>query len=181
MGETEINREIDALSTLISSLEEQAGVTHAAALARQAGSPDKLRDAYYSVTNSNLRQQLIATTGKLDQLYLQKCEQDVSVARAEVFKAVEKSQTTSKHMLLASLAGTAVIGYWAFGLIGAMTGSLIGYFLGEWAIAAIKKDDAKTIELAKGLLVAALKRNEESKLDPYLFSLAEQQGCERER
>lgn len=180
MGEIQVNLEIDDLSALISSLEEKAGITAAVNHARETGSPDKLKDAYYSVANLELRKMLILTTGKLDQLYLQKCDLDVSSAREEVSKAVDKSKKQPLPLAVAAWVAPVVIGQWIYGFLGAVGGALAGYFLSEWMISVIKKDDFKEIEQAKHLLVSALKRNEESRIDPYLFSAAELEACERE-
>lgn len=180
MGEVEVNREINELSGLISSLEEKAGITAAVKHAREVGSPDKLKIAYYSVTDNELRKKLITTTGRLDHLYLQKCDLEVSSAKEEVSKAIDKAKEQPWYLAVAASIGAVVIGQWAFGLAGAIGGAIGGYFLGQWIISAIKKEDSKAIEQAKHLLASAHKRNEASKVDPYLFSAAEQEACERE-
>jgi predicted RND superfamily exporter protein len=181
MGESEVKQEMDELGDLIVSLEEQAGITGAVKQARENGSPAKLRDAYYSVADIELRKKLITTTGRLDQLYLQKCDQDVSLAKDEVSRAIDKTNQQPWHIAAASWLAPVGIGHWALGLVGAVGGAIAGYFLSQWVINVIKKDDSKVLEQAKHSLVLALKRNEHSKIDPYLFSVAEQAGCEREK
>ena len=180
MGELEIKWAIEEQADLIATLEEKAGITEAVKHARESGSPDKLREAYYSVSDEEIRNQLIATTGKLDRLYLEKCEQDVLSAKAVVTRAIEKTKKHPWHLSIAASLGSVIIGNWIFGLFGAIAGALIGYYLGEWAISAVKKEDLQNIEHAKISLMSAMKRNEDSKVDPYLFSDSEQQGGERE-
>ena len=180
MGEIEVKREMDELGALIGSLEEKAGIAEAVKLARQSGVPAKLRDAYYSVTDIQLRKKLITTTGKLDHLYLQKCDLDVSSAREEVSKAIDKSKEQPWHIAAASWIAPVVIGHWIYGLPGAMVGAIGGYFFSQWVITVIKKDNSKAVEQAQKSLVSALKRNEESRIDPYLFSASELEACERE-
>jgi hypothetical protein len=181
MGEMEIKWAIEEQADLISALAEKAGITEAVKHARETGAPEKLRDAYYSVRDADLRKQLITITGKLDQLYLDKCDLDVSAARARVEKAIDKYKRHPWHLSVAASLGMVVIANWIFGLFGAIAGALIGYYLGEWAISVVKKENFQAIEREKHSLMAAQKRNEESKVDPYLFSASEQQGGERER
>jgi hypothetical protein len=181
MGVTEIKWAIEEQADLISSLEEKAGIVEAVKHARETGSPEKLRDAYYSVSDIELRNQLISTTAKLDRLYLEQCEAEESSAKAAVTRAIEKTKKHPWHLTVAASLGSVIIGNWLFGLFGAIAGALIGYYLGEWAIAHVKKEDRESVEHAKHRLVSAQKRNEASKVDPFLFSEAEQQGSERER
>jgi hypothetical protein len=178
MGGDELNREIDELSASISSLEERAGITAAVRHARETGAPDKLRAAYYSVTDTELKKQLITTTGKLDRLYLQKCDLDVSTAQEEVSKAIEKSKKQPWHLSVTSSLGGVVLGQWALGLFGAIAGAIGGYYLGQWLLSSIKKENASELEHAKQLLASAKSRNEASRVDPYLFSAEELEACE---
>ena len=180
MGVTEQNREIDKLSALIGSLEAKAGITEAVKHARETGAPDKLKDAYFSVTDFELRKKLITITGRLDHLYLQKCDLDLSLAQEEVSKAIDKSKKQSWHLSVVSSLTAVIIGQWIMGLAGAVVGAIGGYFFGQWIIAVIKKENLKEIEQAKLFLASALRRNEVSRIDPYLFSAAEQEACERE-
>lgn len=180
MGEAEVKGEMNELSALIGSLEKKAGITEAVKYARESGAPDKLKAAYYSVTDIELRKKLIITTGRLDHLYLQKCDLDVSSAREAVSKAIDKSKEQPWHIAAASWIAPVVIGHWIFGLVGAAAGAIGGYFFSQWVISVIKKDNSRAIEQEKQLLVSALKRNEQSRIDPYLFSASELEACERE-
>ncbi len=180
MREAEVDREIHKLSSLISALEEQAGITEAVILARKMGAPDKLKDAYYSVTDVELRKKLISTTGKLDHLYLQKCDLDVSSAREEVSKAIDQSNKQPWLLAAATTITAVVIGQWIFGLVGAIGGTIGGYFLGIWIVSVTKRADSDAIDQANHLLLSAQRRNEESRIDPYLFSASELETCERE-
>ena len=116
MGEIETKWAIEEQADLIATLEEKAGIVEAVKDARNSGSPDKLRDAYYSVTDSELRNQLISTTGKLDQLYLQQCEQEESSANAAVTRAIEKTKKHPWHLSIAASLGAVIIGNWLLGL-----------------------------------------------------------------
>jgi hypothetical protein len=180
MGEDEINREIDKLSALISLLEQRAGITDAVNHARETGAPDKLRAAYYSVPDIELKKQLITTTGKLDRLYLQKCDQEVSLAKEEVSKAIEKAKKQPWHLSVTSSIGALIIGQWILGFFGAIAGAIGGFYLGQWLLASIKKENAREIEQAKHLLVLAQRRDEASKVDPFLFSSEELEACEHQ-
>jgi hypothetical protein len=180
VGDTEINQEINRLSALISSLEETAGITEAVNLARKTGAPDKLKDAYFSVTDIEIRKKLITTTGKLDHLYLQKCDLDVSSAREEVSKALGQSNKQPWLLAAATTFTAVVIGQWVYGLVGAIGGTISGFFLGLWIVSFTKKEEFKVIEQANHILLSALRRNEEARIDPYLFSSSELEACERE-
>jgi hypothetical protein len=181
MGEEEVKRKIKELSALIGLLEKKADITEAAMSARTSGSPDKFRDVYYSVTDHELRKQLISTTGVLDQLYLQQCEFAVASATDELTKATEKSKQQPWPLAIAAYVGPMVVGQWGFGFFGAVGGAVGGYFLGQWVISATRKEDAQAVAQAQKLLAAAQRRNEASKVEPYLFSAAEQAGGEREK
>lgn len=181
MGENEVQREMDQLSGLIDTLEAKAAIGQAVRQARESGSPAKLRDAYYSVTDVELRNKLISTTGRLDQLYLMKCEQDVSLAKEGLSKAEAKAGQHPWPLLAAAYIGPVVVGQWGLGLFGAIGGAVLGYFLGQWVFDMTKKENAREIDEAKHQLASAQRRNEASKVDPYLFSAAEQQGGEREK
>ncbi|BCK87626.1 hypothetical protein MIZ01_1417 [Sideroxyarcus emersonii] len=180
MGENEVQREMDQLSALIDKLEAKAAIGQAVRQARETGSPAKLRDAYYSVADPELRNKLISTTGRLDQLYLIKCEQDVSLAKEGVSKAEAKAGQHPWPLLAAAYIGPVVIGQWGLGLFGAIGGAVLGYFLGQWVFDMTKKENAREIDEAKHLLASALRCSEAAKVDPYLFSAAEQQGGQRE-
>lgn len=180
MGEAELNREIDRLSALIGSLEEKTGITETVKHARETGAPDKLKEAYFSVTDTELRKKLITTTGKLDHLYLQKCDLELSAATEEVSKAIDKSKKPSWHLAIVSSLTAVVIGQWILGFAGAVGGAIGGYLFGQWIDSVTKKENKTEIEQANHLLALAQRRNEVSRIDPYLFSAAEQETCERE-
>ncbi len=179
MGEDEVGRTMDQLGILISSLESRAGIAEAVKQARDAGAPEKLRAAYFSVADAELRKQLIDTTGKLDRLYLQKCDRDVALAKEEMSRAVESSQHQPWYLSVASSVGAVIVGQWIFGFFGAIAGAISGFYLGQWVLASIKKENAKEIEHAQHLLALAQRRNDEARVDPYLFSEEEQKACER--
>ncbi|ADE11801.1 hypothetical protein [Sideroxydans lithotrophicus] len=180
-GEEEVKRKIKELSALIGVLEKKANITEEVKHARTSGSPDKFRDAYYSVDDLELRKRLITTTGELDQLYLQQCELAVASATEELARATDKSKQQPWPLAIAAYVGPMVVGQWGFGLFGAVGGAVGGYFLGQWVISATKKEDAQAVAQAQKILAAAQRRNEASKVEPYLFSAAEQAGGEREK
>lgn len=181
MGEAELKQEMDDLGALIRSLEAKAGIVEVVRHARETGAPDKLKNAYFSVTDSSIRQKLIQTTGKLDQLYLEKCDLDVSRAQEEVSNAIDKSKKHPWHLSVTSSVGALIIGQWLLGFPGAIGGAIGGYFLGQWLLSSLKKEEVREIERAKHRLASAEKRNEASRIDPYLFSTEEQESCGRER
>lgn len=180
MGEDEVSRIIDELSVLIGSLENRAGITEAVRQARETGAPDKLRAAYYSVADAELRKQLIITTGKLDRLYLQKCDLDVALAKEEVSKAIEKSKSQPWYLSVTSSVGAVIIGQWILGFFGAIAGAIGGFYLGQLLLASIKKENAREIEHARHLLALAQQQNVASRVDPFLFSAEELEACERQ-
>jgi hypothetical protein len=179
MGETELKQEMDELGALISSLEAKAGIADAVSHARETGAPDKLKEAYFSVSDAAIRQELIHTTGRLDRLYLEKCDLDVVVAKDAVAKAIDKAKKQPWHLAVTSSVGAMIIGQWLLGLPGALGGAIGGYFLGQWLLASLKKENLREIERAKHRLASAEKRNEASRVDPYLFSAEEQKAGAR--
>ncbi len=179
MGEVELKHEMDDLGALISSLEAKAGIAEVVRHARESGAPAKLKEAYFSVSDSAIRHKLIHTTGRLDQLYLEKCDLDVGVAKDELSKATDNAQKHPWHLSVTSSVGAFVIGQWIFGLPGAAVGAVGGYFLGQWLLSSLKKENLMEIERAKHRLAAAERRNELSRVDPYLFSAEEQEASAR--
>jgi len=181
MGEAELKQEMDDLGALISSLEAKAGIVEAVRHARETGAPAKLKEAYFSVVDSALRHKLIRTTGRLDQLYLEKCDLDVAAARDELSKAINKAKKQPWHLSVTSSVGSFVIGQWIFGIPGAAVGGVGGYFLGQWLLTSLKKENLREIERAEQRLAAAERRNEASRVDPYLFSAEEQEADRSEQ
>jgi hypothetical protein len=179
MGETELKQEMEELGALIGTLEAKAGIEEAVKHARETGAPEKLKDAYFSVADTAIRQELIHTTGRLDQLYLEKCDLDVVTAKDEVSKAIEKSQKQPWHLSITSSVGALIIGQWLLGFPGAIGGAVAGYFLGQWLLSSLKKENMMEIERAKHRLISAEKRNEASRVAPYLFSTEEQEASGR--
>lgn len=180
MGEAELKREMNDLGALISSLEAKAGIAEVVGHARETGASAQLKEAYFSVANTAIRHKLIHTTGRLDQLYLEKCDLDVAAAKDELSKATDKAQKTPWHLSVTSSVGTLIIGQWLLGFPGAIGGAVGGYFLGQWLLSSLKKENMREIERAQHRLAAAERRNELSRVDPYLFSAEEQEACARE-
>ena len=176
MGEAELKQEMGDLGALISSLEAKAGIAEVVRQARESGAPAKLKEAYFSVSDRTIRHRLIHTTGRLDELYLEKCDLDVGMAKEELSKATDKAQKSPWHLSVTSSVGAFVIGQWIFGLPGAAAGAVGGYFLGQWLLSSLKKENLREIERAQHRLAAAERRNELSRVDPYLFSAEEQEA-----
>lgn len=180
MGEAELRQEMGDLGALISSLEAKAGIADIVRQAREAGAPAKLKEAYFSVSDTAIRHKLIHTTGRLDQLYLEKCDLDVGAAKEELSIATDKAQKHPWYLSVTSSVGTFVIGQWIFGLPGAVGGAVGGYFLGQWLLSSLKKENLMEIERAQHRLAAAERRSELSRVDPYLFTAEEQEANRHE-
>jgi hypothetical protein len=140
----------------------------------------KTRDAYFSVTNMGLRKQLIATQRLVESRLRQLLQQDIIAANREVLMATANVQHQPWGKAALFSIGAVAIGYWVFGIVGAISGAVGGFFLGQVVISKARNE--VNMELAWALNGLELVEEEESEnsLMPKFFSHSEEISGERD-
>lgn len=141
---------------------------------------DKTRDAYFSVKDIALRKKLIATTRKWEHCQKRSIEEDIAAANRAVSIARAKAQRQPWSM--AALLGVAsvAVGYWLFGLVGAIGGALAGFFLGQGVIASSRNHANEELADRTSHLEDVQKDKAEHLLMPEFFSDREETSGERD-
>ena len=144
----------------------------------------KTRNAYFSVEDKELRKKLIAANRKVWDRIGQSNEEDIVVANREVSIATTKAQRQpwGKAALLA--IGAVAIGYWIFGIVGAIGGAVGGavggFFWGQGVISSARIDANDELTQASDELERAKKEKTDGKLMPEFFSSMEELSGDRE-
>jgi hypothetical protein len=195
--------ESDRLRSEIGTLEEKAGLTDAMERAREgrfiplgalgekvspaeyfADEHDhrraKTRDAYFTVRDIEVRKELIAATRKLEQSIRESFDEDVIAANREAAAAAAKAQ--NQPWGKAALLGMSLVavGYWAFGIAGAIGGAVGGFFLGQGLIAQTRNAASAELAQASHDFEQAQKATTEHSLMPEFLSPAEEWSGERD-
>lgn len=148
--------------------------THATRIRR------KIRDAYFSIADLDLRKRLISTDRKLHEVWLRSCDDDIGEAAQSVAKARAAADRQPWEMA-ALIAGVCVaVGYVGAGLPGAIGGAVVGFFLGQGTIANAKSKARQHLESAEDLLKEAKADNEELAKRPEYFTVGEELTGERD-
>ena len=141
---------------------------------------EKIRDAYFSVSDPELRMALISARRRVDSELAQSFDREASAARQAEAAAAQKSEN-QPWWLAASLAVACVaLGYAIFQLPGAIAGGVAGYFLGLGAIQSAKNNANMLRRNAQVELQAALDNLARSKLHPECFTRGEQLTGDRD-
>jgi hypothetical protein len=203
MSPLERTDELKRLQEECLALEEQAGLSQAMERAREGrfiplgamgeeASPDeyfadehdhfrdKARDAYFSVQEVALRKKLIAAQRKIESHIRQSFEADIAAANraVSVAKARTRNQPWTKAAVIA--VGAVAVGYWAYGLVGAIAGAVGGVFLGQGVLSEARNNANAELEQAAQELEQARKDQAQRSLWPECFSRSEEITGERE-
>lgn len=199
--------QIDALKQLQEVclvLEEEAGISKAMERAREGrfiplgamgeeASPDeyfadehdhfrdKARDAYFSVQDVELRKKLITAQRKIDSYVMRSFEADIAAANQAVSSATAKMQNQPWTKAAVFAVGAVAVGYWAFGLVGAIAGAVGGFFLGQGVVSEAKSNAIIEVNQATQELEDARKERAQRSLWPECFSRSEEITGEREQ
>lgn len=204
MSEFRLPREIDHLRRIARSLEAQAGLSQVMAQARQwrlipdqvprddrspqaylADEHDFLRqetrDAYFSVTDPDLRKQLIAAQRMVQSHLRQALAEDIVTAeRAAAHAAIRARRQPWVAAALLGIA-TVVVAYWAFGTVGAIAGAVGSFFLGQGLVTDARNETAAEFARASRALERAREQQAEHALMPDFFSLGEATSGDRDQ
>ena len=194
--------QLEHLGDVCRTLEDEAGLSKAMERAREGRfiplgalgekvTPDeyfadehdhlrrKTRDAYFSVQDLGLRKKLIAADRAVDSFRQRTLQEDIVEASRAVSWA--KAKTEQLPWTKAALAGVAAvtIGYWVFGLVGAIACAVGGYFLGQGIVTAARNEANAVLDQALSGLQELQKEKAERALMPECFSHQEEMSGNR--
>lgn len=138
------------------------------------------RDAYFSVKNKEARKKLIIAQRKVESRLRQLFEEDVIQANREISLAAAKAQQLPWGKATFIGVGAVALGYWVFGIVGAIGGAIGGLFLGLGVISHTRNYANSLLAQAKYDLEQAKKEKEENILMPEYFSNREENSGERD-
>lgn len=141
---------------------------------------DGVRDAYFSVTDMQMRRDLIALQREIDRRTARSYESAVTDAKREAADA--RRQLLAQPWDLAGIIAivAVAVGYWKFGLPGAIGGAVGGFFFGYGVIARARSDAQSNLEFAENRVTEAEEDNRVQKCYPECFSLNEEIAGERD-
>lgn len=141
---------------------------------------EKTRDAYFSVADLYARKALIEAQRKVESRIRQSLEEDVIEANKEVAVASSKTQRLpwGKAALLG--VGAVAVGYWVFGMVGAISGAVASFFLGQGVIADARNEANAELAQASDNYEQAKKERAEQSLMPEFFSHREEMSGDRD-
>lgn len=199
----EFEKELERLERVCQALEEQAGLVEIMKRAHEGrffplgafGEPatrreyfadeydalrERTRDAYFSVTDENLRKMLIAACRNIGSFKSRCIEEDIMNANRNVIAANAKLQRPPWDKAALFGIGAVAVGYWIFGIAGAIAGAIGGFFWGQAIISQARGEADALLAEAK----ADLERKEEIKannaLVPEFFSHSEELSGKRD-
>jgi hypothetical protein len=132
----------------------------------------RLRDLYFTVRDTELRKKLIGTEREIGNLAMHYWRQELDDAAARL----ETARLAHKHWWIwASIwgAGFMVLGFYSFGLIGALGGLLIGYFNGRRMEHEALRVRDRAIKDSEQELKEAEQDWNEARNEPQMFSQRE--------
>lgn len=141
---------------------------------------DKTRGAYFSVEDMKLRKRLIAAQRAVESRVRLSCEEDVFAANRAVSIAAEKARRQPWFMAALCGMGVVALGYWVFGIVGAIAGAVGGYFVGQGVIAEARNETNVALAQASSELEQAQEEKLENSLMPEFFSRWEEMSGERD-
>jgi hypothetical protein len=141
----------------------------------------KTRDAYFSVQDVELRERLIAAQRKIEGHVLRSFEADIAAASHAVSIATAKTQDQPWTKAAVFAVGAVAVGYWVFGLVGAIAGAVGGFFLGQGVISEAKSKAIAEVNQATQELENARNELAQRSLWPECFSSSEEIFGEREQ
>ena len=141
---------------------------------------EKTRDAYFSVKNKETRKKLVAAQRKVESRLRRSLEEDVIRANREVSLAAAKAQQQPWGKAALVGVGAVALGYWVFGIVGALGGAVGGLFLGLGVISHARNYASSLFAQATHDLEQAKKKKEENTLMPEFFSNREEISGERD-
>ncbi len=140
----------------------------------------KQRDAYFSLADVDARKRLITATRAAEAAYRELLEIDVALAKQKVAAAEEKAKHEPWGKAAVLGAAAVGIGYWIFGLPGAIAGGVSGFFLGQWVVAGARNEVKSEDVDARAELEEAQKEKADASLMPEFFNQREELTGQRD-
>jgi len=140
----------------------------------------KARDAYFSVKDAAQRRKLIAAQRAIDACHNASNENEVARSLTAVAAAKAKSRNLPWGGAAAVSIGAVAIGYVGFALVGAIAGSVAGWFLGQGMISDAKTKATADVDRETEDLEHARQERELNLLQPECFSAIEEATGERD-
>jgi hypothetical protein len=203
MPEMNDEEKLEELERKCNALESSAGITEDVERAREGRfiplgafgedvSPDeyfadeydyirrKIRDAYFSVKDIELRKELIKLRREIEKYHQESYQGDINLAHKEIDKA--KLNGRKLPWETAALLGVAsvALGYWLFDIVGALAGAVGGFFIGQGTISDARSIAETELEQATNELKQAENDQKLMRLRPDCFSLEEELAGERD-
>jgi hypothetical protein len=203
MNNLEMTQELDRLRDIGLVLEDEAGLTATMKCAREGRfiplgalgekvTPeeyfadehdhlrDKTRNAYFSVENVELRKKLIKANREIWERVARSDNEDVVVAKREVSIATTKAQKQPWEKAALVAVAVVAVGYWTFGIVGAIGGAVGGFFLGQGVISNARIKANAELQQATDALEQVKKEKADGDLMPEFFSFSEVASGERQ-
>jgi hypothetical protein len=136
----------------------------------------KIRNAYFSVQDIELRKKLIEKERKKQKLHGQYFEAQVYLARQELKKTKGTRSTSCYYIAALISAVTVFLGHAFFSISGAVAGAIVGYFLGRKIEESARRDYELLVIDAEDNLQEAEKAWQDVKNQPEIFLLGEENG-----
>jgi len=132
------------------------------------------------VNDKDLRKKLIAAQRKVESHIRRSVEEDIIKANREVTVAKAKVQQQPWGTAALVGIGAVALGYWVFGIAGAIAGAVGGFFLGQGVISQARNEANALLAQTSQDLEQEQKRKVENALAPDYFSLSEEISGERD-
>lgn len=198
-----MTQELDRLRDIGLALEDEAGLTATMERAREgrfiplgvmgekvtpeeyfADEHDHLREktrkAYFSVEDIELRKKLIKTNREIWGRVARSDDEDIGVANREVSIATAKAQKQPWEKAALVAVAVVAVGYWIFGIVGAIGGAVGGFFLGQGVVSNYRINANAELQQATDVLEQAKKEKADGELMPEFFSYSEEASGERQ-
>ncbi|GAB7550403.1 hypothetical protein [Cupriavidus sp. 8B] len=199
----EFENELERLERVCLELEDQAGLSEIMNRSREGrffplgafGEPfirreyfaeeydarrEKTRDAYFSVTDENLRKILISACRNVGNFKSRCLKEDILNANRGVIAANIKLQQPPWGKAALVGIGAVALGYLIFGVAGAIAGAVGGFFWGQAIISQARNEASALLAEAKADLERNQKIEADNALVPELFSQGEELSGKRD-
>lgn len=199
----EFEKELERLERVCHALEEQAGLVEIMKRAREGrfiplgafgesvtlreykadeydARREKTRDAYFSVTDENLRKILIGACRNIKSFKGRCLDEDIMNANRDVIAANAKLQQPPWGIAALVGIGAVDFGNWIFGIAGGIAGAIGGFFWGQAIISQARSGAGALLAEAKSDLERKQKIKVDNALVPELFSHSEEVSGKRD-
>lgn len=140
----------------------------------------KCRDAYFSVTNLDMRKALIVARCDIERFVAQCLTHDVAQAQKQLMTA--EREALKQPWATAAVVGISCValGNVMFGIVGGLAGVVAGFFFGMGIVTKAKNENQAKMAEARGELSTAMEDIRKHKRWPGCFSAQEEITGERE-